>query len=253
MCGNSKPNRSNPKSSGNVHFSDIGLDGPGAPNSPNARSDYDHVFHLQSKVPRKPIVVKVCLNDKEVPMELDTGTAATIMPKNQFERLWPESSTRPQLHQSMVNLNVYGGSPLSVLGEISVTARLINGSHSCNVDVVVVQETGPCLLGRDLSRELKVVTTDDLNFVASSTDKLKSEFPNLFADGLGCYQDKFFSIVVDPSVPAKFCKARTVPYALRSKVDREISRLQEEGIISPISNSPWAAPVVPVLKGDGTM
>ena len=63
-------------------------------------------------MPSKPIVVKVCLNDKEVPMELDTGTAATIIPKNQFERLWPESPTRHQLHHSMVNLNVYGGSPV---------------------------------------------------------------------------------------------------------------------------------------------
>ena len=151
----------------------------------------------------------------------------------------------------MVNLNVYGGSPLTVLGEISVIAKLENCSHSCEVRVVVVKESGPCLLGRDLSRELKVISSDALNCVAVKTDKLKVEFPQLFSEGLGYYQGKSFSIVVDPSVPANFCKARTVPYTLREKVDKELSRLQEEGIISPISNSPWAAPVVLVLKSDG--
>ena len=41
-----------------------------------------------------------------------------------------------------------------------------------------------------------------------------------------------------------------MPYTLIEKVDKELSRLQEEGIISPISNSPWASLVVPVLKSD---
>ena len=40
---------------------------------------------------------------------------------------------------------------------------------------------------------------------------------------------------------------------MRVLVDKELSRLQEEGIISPVSNNPWAAPVVPVLKGDGSL
>ena len=247
MCRNSRPNKQKPN--GNVKFSKVTC----TPDNVISGADYDHVFHVKTKVPSKPIVIKVCLNDKEVPMELDTGTAATIMPKAHYDKIWPDSANRPKLNHSMVNLNVYGGSPLSVLGEISVTARLSNCSHSCKVGVVVVQESGPCLLGRDLSRDLNVITTDALNFVASSADKLRSEFPDLFSDGLGCYQSKTFSIVVDPSVPAKFCKARTVPYAMRSKVDKEITRLQEEGIISPISHSPWAAPVVPVLKGDGTL
>ena len=86
---------------------------------------------------------------------------------------------------------------------------------------------------------MKVISSDALNFVAAKADRLKVEFPQLFSEGLGCYQGKSFSIVVDPSVPAKFCKARTVPYTLREKVGKELSRLQEEGIISPISNSPW--------------
>ena len=41
-----------------------------------------------------------------------------------------------------------------------------------------------------------------------------------------------------------------MPYALRDKVDKELDRLKEQGIITPITNSRWASPVVPVLKSD---
>ena len=239
MCCVSKSGNSG--ATENVNFSNIDV-------VPTSNSSYDHVFNINSHVPSKPIVVKVCLNDREIPMELDNGTAATIIPKDQYERILPETANRPVLGHSMVNLNVYAGSPLTVLGEVSVIAKLENCSHSCEVRV---KESGPCLLSRDLRGELKVISSDALNFVAAKADKLKVEFPQLFSEGLGCYQGKYFSIVIDPSVPAKFCKARTVPYTLREKVDKGLSCLQEEGIISLISNSPWAAPFVPVLKSDG--
>ena len=41
--------------------------------------------------------------------------------------------------------------------------------------------------------------------------------------------------------------------ALREKVEAELERLEGLGIIIPVQHSEWAAPVVPVLKKDGTM
>ena len=48
-------------------------------------------------------------------------------------------------------------------------------------------------------------------------------------------------------------KARLVPYALKAKVKKELDRLQSEGIISPIEFTEWAAPIVPVVKQDGSV
>nr|VZH96762.1 unnamed protein product [Spirometra erinaceieuropaei] len=51
----------------------------------------------------------------------------------------------------------------------------------------------------------------------------------------------------------RFFKARTVPYALAPKVEEELDRLQKADIIELVQYSEWAAPIVPVLKTDGSV
>ena len=50
-----------------------------------------------------------------------------------------------------------------------------------------------------------------------------------------------------------FCKAQSVPFALRPAVERELERMQSEGIIMPVEFSEWATPLVCVPKPDGTV
>ena len=57
-------------------------------------------------------------------------------------------------------------------------------------------------------------------------------------------------IYVDPNAQPKFCKARTVPYAVRSLVEQELERLVKLGILEPVRISEWAAFIVPVLESD---
>ena len=49
----------------------------------------------------------------------------------------------------------------------------------------------------------------------------------------------------------RFCKARPVPFALKAAIDRKLDRLENEGILEPVTYSEWAAPVVPVPKTEG--
>lgn len=65
---------------------------------------------------------------------------------------------------------------------------------------------------------------------------------NVFKPGLGLVRNGIATIYVDPTVPPVFCRPRPVPYALWSKVETELNRLEQEGIIEPVRFSEWAAP-----------
>ncbi len=56
-----------------------------------------------------------------------------------------------------------------------------------------------------------------------------------------------------PDVAPKFDKNRPLPLAMKERVEKEIDRLEEANIISPVKFSEWAAPVVPVIKKDSTI
>ena len=45
-------------------------------------------------------------------------------------------------------------------------------------------------------------------------------------------------------------KARPVQYTLWEKVDAELDRLLEDGVIKPVELSVYAAPIVPVLRAN---
>uniref|UniRef100_A0ABM0M1R3 Uncharacterized protein K02A2.6-like n=1 Tax=Saccoglossus kowalevskii TaxID=10224 RepID=A0ABM0M1R3_SACKO len=60
-------------------------------------------------------------------------------------------------------------------------------------------------------------------------------------------------LVVDENAQPKFCKPRQVPYAIRPKVEAELDRLEEEGIVSKVNYREWATPIVPVAKKNGTV
>ena len=56
-----------------------------------------------------------------------------------------------------------------------------------------------------------------------------------------------------PGAVPKFCKARPVPFALKAAVERELDRLESEGILDKVQYNEWVAPVVPVPKTEGTI
>ena len=216
-------------------------------------SDHDFVYNLPNKV--EPIYYQLFLGNTRVSMQLDTGSYYSLISESTFKEIWKTTSERPDLAPFTTKLLAYGGSSIPVLGSIRVEAKLSKIDEPVMVDLVVVKHNGPSLLGRGLMKQLRITTikiSEEINAV-TTMDNFTKKFPELFSPGLGCYKGELFSIEVDPTVPTKYCKARSVPYAMREKVSKEIDRLLEERIIEPVSHSKWAAPVVPVLKQDGSL
>ena len=74
--------------------------------------------------------------------------------------------------------------------------------------------------------------------------------PEVLKGELGTMKGYQAKIYVDPAVKPRFCKARSVPYSMRSLVEDELDRLVQQGIIEPVQFADWAALIVPVLKSD---
>ena len=49
-----------------------------------------------------------------------------------------------------------------------------------------------------------------------------------------------------------FLRPRSVPFAIKDAVGREIDRLEVKGILEKVEYSDWAAPIIPVPKQYGT-
>ena len=88
---------------------------------------------------------------------------------------------------------------------------------------------------------------------AVNIDKLQevlNQYSDVFNPRVGTLKEYKAHIFVNPTVPPKFCKARSIPYAMRPLVETQLDKLVQEGILTPIQHADWAAPIVPVMKAD---
>ena len=82
---------------------------------------------------------------------------------------------------------------------------------------------------------------------------LAERFASVFQDGLGhCTQMKA-TLRVKPGAQPVFRPKRPVPYAAVPLVDAELQRLEKLGVLSPVTYSAWAAPIVVVKKSNGAV
>lgn len=256
MCYNkTKPNSNYQHSKGNVHAHESSATVESSCSCSKSKSAYDDfVYKTESSNNYCPIYVPIKLNDVSTKMELDTGAARSLISQQDYLALWSED-VRPSLKSTSEQLRVYGGNPLPIVGEINVTAKY-KSFKPTEITLVVVEDQGPLLMGRDLISKFQVLkTNNDILTIKDNSlaQEMQDKFPGLFSEGLGCFTGYKVSLDVDTSVPTKFCRARPVPYTMKPKLDKALDSLQKDGIISPVPYSPWAAPVVPVLKSDGSI
>lgn len=83
--------------------------------------------------------------------------------------------------------------------------------------------------------------------------EFSSRYCEVFADGLGRFTGGTVGFQLRPGARPVFLRARPLAYALREPVERALDALVKDGVISPVSASDWATPIVPVMKKDGTI
>ena len=190
-----------------------------------------------------PLVVTILIDHTSLSMEVDTGASFSVVSKNTYEKFFSSRT----LQRSTVKLKTYTGETLPVFGQITANVQYRN--QDLNLLLIIAGNDGPSLLGRNWIHLLRLDWSSVLYINNHSLPELLEEYSAVFNEGLGTLKGFKAKLYVNQDAPI-FCKARPVPYAIRTQVETELQKLQQLGIIDPIPFSEWAAPIVPVLKAD---
>ena len=123
-----------------------------------------------------------------------------------------------------------------------------------SLPLLVVGGEGPSLLGRDWLTELKLDWRElYLIHQSLSLQEILRNHAPVFKEELGEARGITAKLHINNNVNPCFYRARAVPHALKVKVEQALQQLMDQKVIEPVAMSDWAAPIVPVLKPDGSI
>lgn len=146
----------------------------------------------------------------------------------------------------MLRLKTYTGEELEIVGERLVKVQY--GEQVAKVPLIVVAGQGPSLFGRSWLKKVRPDWATIGRVGGSVVDEMLHEFAELFQPELGTIKGVQAQLEVQDDAVPRFHRSRSVPYALRGAIEQD---LEQSGIIEKVRYSDWAAPIVPVPKGDG--
>ena len=205
--------------------------------------DYE-LYAINSASKPQPYKTFVEIDGKSLPLEIDTGASLTLVSERTLRDNLPDLKLSP----SEISLRSYSGESIPVLGSVNVTVKYSN--QEASLPLIVVKGDGPSLLGRNWLSHLKLNWHEIFWSHNLSLKEVLDKHKAVFEPGLGKVTGYEAKIQVDPQAHPKYCKARSVPYYYQEMVDKELTRLVEEGTLEPVEHSQWAAPIVAVLKPD---
>lgn len=195
--------------------------------------------------------VNIVLNGMPTRMMIDSGADITLI----SEKHWLQMG-KPALTQPDVKAKTASGDPLHILGEFQC---MMTVGQQCKPCVIRVVKADLLLLGAD-AMEIFGLWDVPLSSICrrvevggESGKALSESYPELFADRLGrCVKAQVQLQLKEDAIPV-FRPKRPVAYAMVEPVTNELQRLEQEGIITHVDYSEWAAPIVVVRKANGSI
>ena len=200
-------------------------------------------------------------------MEFNTSASVSIV----SEEIWHGKLHSPALRRCKMELKAYSGHRLYIMGEADVNVQ-VNGQQK-RLSFVVARDGGPPIFGRNWLMEItmawKVLENKftcraqgcDNSIVALlasknngvSLDGLLRTYTGICQESLGKMSGIVAKIHMKQGARPEIFKPRPVPYALKDRIEQDLDRLTALGVIEQIPYSEWAAPIVPVIKANGTV
>ncbi|CAB3999011.1 Retrovirus-related Pol poly [Paramuricea clavata] len=133
--------------------------------------------------------------------------------------------------------------------------------------IYVTEADGGCLLSANTAEDLGLITlhlnqvkttkpnskaAQQVNIPDKGVQHIVNNHSSVF-QGQGKLQNKQIELIIDETVKPVAQKQRRIPFNLREKVERELSKLEHDDIIEPVPDTEetdWISPLVIVPKKD---
>ena len=192
---------------------------------------------------RNAWLAHIQLGDQEILFKLDKGAEVTTISEETHQHLG-----KPQLHPPGKLLCGPSRQPLQVLGQF--LGKLTHEAKVSQQQVFVVKGLKTNLLGLPAITALNLAARVDS---ANCAADIHQRFPKVFG-GLGNLGEEFEIKLKPNATPHALFTPRHVPLPLRPKVEEELARMEEMGVISKVDEpTPWRTGMVMVPKKSGSI
>ena len=87
--------------------------------------------------------------------------------------------------------------------------------------------------------------------IKEKVTQVLQNFSTVFQEHLGSVTGIQANLILKDDAKPVFTKARPLSYAMRPKVEKELDRLEQEGVIFKVPTSDCAKSIVPIVKRSG--
>ena len=112
---------------------------------------------------------------------------------------------------------------MPVVGEMSVEVKYESQTHM--LTLIVVEGTGPSLLGRHLRLDWKTIGIATLDKGLAQAETLQRKYAKVFGKELGTMQHFQAHLNVKSGANPVFHRPRAVPFTLKGTIEKELDRL----------------------------
>ena len=200
--------------------------------------NYVEINNIQIIDEHNPITVTVRIGQVDLQMEVDTGSALSIISENIYTKHFHNIPLKP----NSTKFRGYTGENLLNKGKLSSFIKYGNKTES--MDFYVIANGKTLLLGRDFLKKFKIIFSN-IHAISNEFLILKDliyKYNKVFVDASGKLKGELIRLEVTEEAQPIYLKPRTVPYALKEKLNTELDRLAKNGIISLVENNDWANP-----------